>query len=105
METNILEITKENYEEIMACGKPVVLDFWANWCMPCRMMSPIFEDVARERPQVVFGKVDVDRDPELAAKFRVMSIPMLAFVKDGELLHTAVGVQSKEAMLERIDSL
>lgn len=92
----VIMIDKENYKkEVLESDKPVLLDFYADWCGPCRMAGPVIEEIARQHPEIKVGKVNVDRQPELAATFRVMSIPMFAVVKDGRLADKAVGFRSK----------
>ena len=92
-------LTKNNFEaEVLHSEKPVLIDFWAAWCGPCRMQSPILSAFAKAHPEIKVGKVNVDEEQELAAAFRVMSIPMLAVVKDGKLVRQAVGVQSEAAL-------
>lgn len=100
---SVITITKENFEaEVLGSEQTVLLDFWATWCMPCRMVAPIIDKLADERPDVKFGKVNVDEQPELAAQFGVMSIPTLVVMKDGEIIETAVGARPKEMILEMI---
>jgi len=94
-------ISKENYEkEVISSEKPVLLDFWAPWCGPCRMVAPILEEIASEREDIKVGKINVDDEPELAAKFGVMSIPTLVVMKNGEVSAKSVGARPKEAILE-----
>ncbi len=94
-------ITKENFQaEVMESDKPVLLDFWASWCGPCRMVSPILDEIANEHPEIKVGKINVDEQRELAAQFNVMSIPTLVVVKDGEVTNQTVGARPKEQILQ-----
>ena len=86
-------------EEVLNSDKPVLVDFWATWCMPCKMLAPILEDISKEATDFVVGKVDIDQNPELAQQYRVMSIPTLLVFKNGKVTASAVGVQSKNAIL------
>ena len=97
----VVTITKENFEqEVLQNAKPVLLDFWASWCGPCRMLSPVVDEVAEERTDVKVGKVNVDEQPELAGEFGVMSIPTLLVFEQGKLVRQAVGARPKASVLE-----
>lgn len=101
---SVLTITKENFDDqVLQSGKPVLVDFWAPWCGPCRMVSPIVDEIAGERPDIAVGKVNVDEQPELAAQFGVMSIPTLLVFKEGKLAQKAVGARPKEDLLALLD--
>lgn len=100
---SIINITKENFEqEVIKSDKPVLLDFWASWCGPCQMVGPILEEIAAERPDIKVGKVNVDNEMELAGQFRVISIPMLVVMKDGEIADQKVGAWPKEEILKML---
>ena len=100
---SVITITKENYlQEVMESQLPVLLDFWASWCNPCRMLSPIIEQIADEHPEIKVGKINVDEEPELAAQFQVMSIPTLFVVKDGKIVNTSMGAKPKNQILEML---
>ena len=89
-------ITKQNFNiEVMESNKTVLLDFWASWCGPCKMIAPVVEEVANEHPEVVVGKVNVDEQPELAQQFQIMSIPTLVAIKNKKIIAQKVGVQPK----------
>lgn len=94
---SVIKINKENFAgEVLNSNKPVLLDFYADWCGPCCMVGPIVSEIANERSDVKVGKINVDEQPELAAQFQVMSIPMLAVIKNGKLENQVVGYRSKE---------
>ena len=101
---SVQTITRENFDElVLHAGKPVLVDFWAPWCGPCRMVSPLVDEIAEERDDIIVGKVNVDEQPELAMQFGVMSIPTLLVFKNGELAQQAVGARPKEELLALLD--
>ena len=97
-----ININQENYNEIVNSGKKVLLDFWAPWCGPCRMVLPIVEEIASERSDILVGKVNVDEQPELASKFNVMSIPTLVVMENGKILSQSVGAKNKNAIMNML---
>ncbi len=99
-----IKITKDNFEEILNQDKKVLIDFWATWCGPCQMLSPIIEEIAKEaNGEYIVGKVNVDEEGELAAAFKVQSIPYLVVLKDKKVVKNALGYMSKEKVLELLD--
>ena len=97
---SVLTVTKNNFqEEVIRSEKPVLLDFWASWCGPCRMVSPIVDEIAEERKDILVGKVNVDEEMELAAQFQVMSIPTLVVLRNGQVVSRTVGARPKDAIL------
>lgn len=101
-----LKVTDENYKEVLNGGKPVVLDFWAEWCGPCRMVGPIMDELATEyEGRVEIGKVDVDDNNDIVSEYGIRNIPTVLFFKGGELIDKQVGAAGKEAFIEKIDKL
>ena len=100
---SVVTITKDNFEaEVIKSEKPVLVDFWAEWCMPCRMVGPVVQQVADETPTAKVGKVNVDEQQELAMQFGVMSIPTLIVFKNGKAVNQVVGVQPKAALVKML---
>ena len=98
-----LTLTGQNFEqEVLLAKEPVLVDFWATWCGPCRMVSPVVEEIAAAHPEIAVGKVNVDEEPALAQAFRVQSIPMLVLLRDNAVVAAAVGAQSKEQLEQKL---
>ena len=98
-----ININKNNFQsEVMNSDKPVLLDFWAPWCAPCRMVVPVIEEIAGERPDIKVGKINVDEQPELASEFSIMSIPTLVVMKNGKIVQQVSGARPKNAILEML---
>lgn len=101
-----ISISKRNYEtEVTHSDTPVLLDFYADWCAPCNMLSPVIEEISNEVTDVKVGKINIDEEPELASKFKVMSIPTLVVIKDGKVSQKIVGVQPKSRVMSILKSL
>lgn len=100
---SVIELNASNFEsEVLQSEKPVLVDFWASWCGPCRMLSPVVDEIAEENPQVKVCKVNVDEQEELASRFGIMSIPTLLVFHNGELTEQSVGVKPKQAILDML---
>lgn len=102
-----LELTDANFEElVMKSDKPVLVDFWAVWCGPCRMVGPVVEEIANDyEGKAIVGKVDVDNNPEIASKFGIRNIPTILFMKNGEIVDKQVGAAQKSALTEKLDAM
>ncbi|TAF73295.1 MAG: thioredoxin [Bacteroidetes bacterium] len=101
-----IEITDTNFEELVASGKPMLVDFWAEWCGPCKMIGPSVEEIASEyEGKALVGKVNVDTNPNAAAKFGIRSIPTLLFFKNGEVVDKQVGAVAKSALAKKLDAV
>ena len=101
-----LQITDANFEELLGTGKPMVLDFWAEWCGPCRMVSPIIDELAQEyERRVTSGKMNVDENDDVVGRFGIRNIPTVIFFKNGEMVDKIVGATSKDKFKEKVENL
>ena len=100
---SVLEISKTNFETLLNSDKTVLLDFYADWCGPCRMVSPIVDEIAKENPQLLVGKINVDLEPELAGQFNVASIPTLVVMKNGKIVNQSAGARPKAQILKMLE--
>lgn len=98
----VMEITKENFRAEVLSGGTVLLDFWAQWCPPCMMQSPIVDEIASERPDIKVGKIDTDAQPELSVSFDIENIPTLIIIKNGEVTDKLIGLHTKEQILGKL---
>ena len=101
---SVLNVNKTNFDQIKNSSKPVLLDFFASWCGPCHMVSPIVDQIAEENPNYLVGKINVDNEPELAHAFGVSSIPMLVVMKNGKVVNQSVGARPKQQILDTVKS-
>ncbi|MBR6766353.1 MAG: thioredoxin [Clostridia bacterium] len=100
---SVINITKANFqEEVINSNKPVLVDFWASWCGPCRMVSPIVDEIAEERSDIKVCKINVDEQPELAAAYQVMTIPTLMVIKEGQIISQSAGAKPKAQILKML---
>lgn len=100
---SVMNITKNNFqEEVVRSDKPVLLDFWATWCGPCRMVSPIVDEIANERGDLKIGKINIDEQQELASAFQIMSIPTLVMMKEGKVVNQMIGARPKSQILSML---
>ena len=100
---SVLKVTKENFEDVMKSEKTVLIDFYADWCGPCRMVSPIVDEIAEENPQYLVGKINVDEEPELAVSFGVNTIPTLVVIKDSKVVNQSAGAKPKPQILAMLE--
>lgn len=100
---SVLNVNKTNFDSILTSEKPVLLDFYADWCGPCRMVSPLVDQIAQENPQYLVCKINVDEEPELAQKFGVMTIPTLVVIKDGKIVNQSSGAKPKNQILAMLE--
>lgn len=100
---SVLSVNKNNFGAVKNSDKPVLLDFYADWCGPCRMVSPLVDEIAEENPQYLVGKINVDQEPELAQAFGVASIPMLVVMQDGKIVNQSVGARPKAQILDMLE--
>ena len=101
---SVLVVTKDNFSDILKSEKTVLLDFYADWCGPCKMMSPIVDEIAEENPQYLVGKINVDNEPEFANEFAVMSIPTLVVIKNGKIVNQSAGARPKQSILAMLEA-
>ena len=100
---SVIKVNKDNFAEVTGTEKKVLLDFYADWCGPCRMMAPFVDEIAEERDDVVVGKINVDEEPELATKFGIFSIPTLVVMEGGKVIEQASGARPKDSILDMLE--
>lgn len=101
---SVYTVTQKNFEQVKSSDKTVLLDFYADWCGPCRMVSPLVDEIAEENPQYFVGKINVDNEPELAQRFGVSSIPTLVVMKNGNVVQQSAGARPKDQILDMLNS-
>ncbi len=101
---SVISVNKDNFDTIKNSDKKVLLDFYADWCGPCRMVSPLVDEIAEENEQYLVGKINVDEEPELATAFSVVSIPMLVVLENGKIVNQAVGAMQKDSILKLLEA-
>lgn len=99
----VIELNKDNFNEVINTDKTILIDFFATWCGPCRMVSPIVDEIAEEHPEFLVAKVDVDKNPELAGEFSIMSIPTLVVIKDKRVINQSAGARPKAQILAMLE--
>ncbi len=104
MHMSVYTVTQKNFEQVKSSDKTVLLDFYADWCGPCRMVSPLVDEIAEENPQYFVGKINVDNEPELAQRFGVSSIPTLVVMKNGNVVQQSAGARPKDQILDMLNS-
>lgn len=100
---SVLNINKNNFDSLKTSGKTVLIDFYADWCGPCRMVSPIIDQIAEENPQYIVGKINVDKEPDLAKEFKILSIPTMAVMKNGKVIKQSSGAKPKPQILAMLE--
>ena len=100
---SVLNVNKNNFDSVKTNEKPVLLDFYADWCGPCRMVSPIIDQIAEENPQYIVGKINVDKEPDLAKEFKILSIPTMAVMKNGKVIKQSSGAKPKPQILAMLE--
>ena len=99
----IIEITEDNFDEVVVCSdKKVLVDFWASWCGPCKMLAPVIDEIAKERDDIVVGKINVDEQMRLAIRYGVSGVPTIALFENGDIIERSVGYQSKEELISEL---
>jgi len=105
MSDSVIQVTDNNFQtEVIEASKPVLIDFWADWCGPCLALAPVLEEIADERQDIIVCKLNVEQNPQVASQFNIRNIPYLAIIKDGQKVGEIIGNQPKEEILKKIDS-